>query len=247
VPELIRRVPVRNFVDHGPTVEEGEAATALYDAYVAARKTGRHLQVAPGDVIPIEGIDVRVVSSGGSLLTRAIANGGGANALCSNFAQRDPDPTENARSVGLAIAHGEFRLLDLSDLTWNKERDLVCPNNLLGTFDVYVSTHHGTESSGPPVLVHAIRPRVAVMNNGARKGGSRQAWRVIRDAPGLQDLWQLHFAIEGGKSFNSPEPFLANVDESTAHGLKVSAQADGAFTVTNKRTGVTKRYAPRTR
>jgi competence protein ComEC len=247
VPELIRRMPVRNFVDHGASVEQDAAAAALFDGYVAARKTGTHLQVEAGDAIPIGGIDVRVVAADGQLLTRAIGDGGRPNPLCHQFTARDADASENARSVGLAIAHGQFRLLDLSDLTWNKERDLVCPNNVLGTFDVYVSTHHGMDASGPAVLVHAIRPRVAVMNNGARKGGTRQAWRIMRDAPGLQDLWQLHLAADSGPEFNSPEPYLANVDESTAHGLKVSAQADGSFAVTNARTGQTKRYPPRRR
>jgi beta-lactamase superfamily II metal-dependent hydrolase len=247
VPELVRRVPVRVFVDHGPSVEQDEPAARLFDEYLAARKAGIHLQVEAGDAIPIEGLDVRVVSSAGDLLARSIGNGGAVNPLCAKFTPRDADPSENARSVGLAIAHGEFRLLDLSDLTWNKEGDLVCPNNVLGTFDVYVTTHHGIDQSGPAVLVHAIRPRVAVMNNGARKGGSRQAWRIIRDVPGLQDLWQLHFAADAGPDFNSPEPFLANIDESTAHGLKISAQADGAFTVTNARNGHTKRYPLRRR
>jgi competence protein ComEC len=247
VPELVRRVPVRTFVDHGPSAEQGEAATALYDAYVAARKAGTHLEVEAGDLVPIAGIDVRVVAAAGGLLTRSIANGGAPNPLCSHFTPRDADPGENARSIGLAMTHGQFRLLDLSDLTWNKERDLVCPNNVLGTFDVYLTTHHGMDTSGPEVIVHAIRPRVAVMNNGARKGGTRQAWRVIRDAPGLQDFWQLHFAVDAGPHFNSPEPFLANLDESTAYGLKISAQPDGSFTVTNGRNGHAKRYAARRR
>lgn len=247
VPELIRRVPVLNFVDHGPSVEQDAAAVALFDGYVAARKTGTHLQVEAGDAIPVDGLDVRVVSAGGQLLERAIGNGGAPNPLCHQFTPRDADPSENARSVGLAIGHGQFRLLDLSDLTWNKERDLVCPNNLLGTFDAYISTHHGMDASGPAVFVHAIRPRVAIMNNGARKGGTRQAWRIIRDAPGLLDLWQLHFAVDAGPDFSSRERFLANVDESTAHGLRISAQADGSFTVTNGRNGYMKRYSARRR
>jgi competence protein ComEC len=247
VPELLRRLPVKTFVDHGPTVEQDEAATSLFNGYLEARKTGRHLLVRAGDTIPIAGIDVRVVSSGGELMRRAADNGGSANPLCRAFTPRDADPTENARSVGLTIAYGRFRLLDLGDLTWNKERDLACPTNVLGTFDVYLTTHHGTDTSGPAVLVHAIRPRVAVMNNGARKGGSRQAWRIIRDAPGLEDFWQLHFAVDAGPEFNAPEAFLANLDETTAHGIRISAQRDGSFTVTNPRNGHTKRYASRSR
>jgi competence protein ComEC len=241
VPELVKRVPVKAFVDHGPTVETGEAPTTLYNAYVEARKTGKHLQVTAGDVVPIKGLDVRVVASGGELLSRPLTTGG-ANSLCQSFAPRDADPSENARSVGTAITHGRFRFLDLGDLTWNKEGDLVCPDNVLGRFDVYLTTHHGTDTSGPPVIVHAIRPRVAVMNNGAKKGGSKAAWRVVRDAPGLEDLWQIHYAVDAGTDHNSAEQFIANMDETTGHGIRISARSDGSFAVTNERNGHTKQY-----
>lgn len=243
VPELVRRIPVKTFVDHGPTVETGEAAGALYDAYVEARRSGHHLEVQPGDVVPVAGVDVRVVAANGDLLSRPLTDGK-RNPLCASFAERPPDPGENARSVGTVVTHGRFRMLNLGDLTWNKERDLVCPANLLGTFDVYLTTHHGTDTSGPPVLVHAIRPRVAVMNNGAKKGGSRAAWRVVRDAPGLQDLWQLHHAVDGGRTHNVSNELIANLDETTAHGIRISAKTDGSFTVTNERTGRSRRYGP---
>jgi competence protein ComEC len=242
VPELVRRLPVRTFVDHGPSVEQDERGTALFNAYLEARKTGQHLQVKPGDKIPISGVDVVVVSSGGELLSQPMSGDARPNPLCRDFTPRDADTTENARSVGLAISFGRFRFLDLGDLTWNKERDLVCPMNLLGTFDVYLTTHHGTDTSGPAVLVHAIRPRVAVMNNGAHKGGSRQAWRVIRGAPGLEDIWQLHFAVDAGADHNAREPFLANLDETTAHGITIAAERDGSFVVTNARNGEARRY-----
>jgi competence protein ComEC len=119
---------------------------------------------------------------------------------------------------------------------------LVCPINLLGTVDVYLTTHHGTDSSGPPVIVHALKPRVAIMNNGATKGGSPEAWQTIHESPGLEDLWQLHYAQAGGKDHNVAEAMIANPDESTAHYIKVSAQRDGSFTVTNSRNALTKSY-----
>ena len=242
VPELVARVPVRTFVDHGPTVETGAAPDALYKSYLDARRTGRHLQVKAGGGVAMKGIDVRVVSANGELISTPLA-GSAPNPLCASFTPRDPDPGENARSVGLVITHGNFRFLNLGDLTWNKERDLVCPNNVLGTFDVYLTTHHGTDTSGPPVIVHAIRPRVAVMNNGAKKGGAKPAWRIVRDAPGLEDLWQVHYAADGGPDHNAPEPFIANMDETTGHGIRISARSDGSFAVTNERNGHTKQYA----
>jgi competence protein ComEC len=243
VPELAQRIPIKTFVDHGASVEAGDAATALFEAYTQARKTGHHLEVKAGDMLPMKGLDIRVVAADGEVISRAIA-GGNTNSFCSSFTPKAPDAGENARSVGMAIGFGRFRMLNLGDLTWNKERELVCPTNLLGTFDVYLTTHHGADSSGPPVIVHAIRPRVAVMNNGAKKGGSKSAWQVVRDTRGLLDLWQLHYAADNGASHNSPEALIANLDESTAHGIHISARSDGSFSVTNERTGQTRRYAP---
>ena len=164
--------------------------------------------------------------------------------------------------MGAVIAYGRFRMLDLGDLTWNKERDLVCPNNLLGTVDVYLTTHHGLNLSGPPVLVHAVRPRVAVMNNGPRKGGSRETWMTLKSSPGLEDIWQLHYSVQrpanrgfyetadpGGSDLNAGESLIANLDESAAHTpayyIKVSASADGGFVVMNSRNHFAKTYSAR--
>ena len=243
VPQLAARMPVRTFVDHGPTVEQGDAPAKLFSAYTEERAKGRHLQVKPGDKIPIAGVDVQVVAAGDEAIAQPVAGAGAPNPLCAQFKAKDPDPSENARSVGTLLTFGRFRLIDLGDLTWNKEHDLVCPNNRLGTVDVYLTTHHGLDQSGAPVLVHALNPRVAVMNNGARKGGSPAAWQVVRSSPALEDLWQLHYAVEGGRDHNVAEPFIANMDESTSHGIRISARADGSFTVTNGRNGQSKTYA----
>src|SRR5260370_29068498 len=51
------------------------------------------------------------------------------------------------------------------------------------------------ERAGSPLLVHAIAPRVAVMNNGPRKGASPEAFRTIEGLPPLEDLWQLHYSV----------------------------------------------------
>jgi len=248
VPAIAAKMPIGTFVDHGETVEHGAQPDALYKNYLEVRGKGRHLQVKPGDTIPIKGLDVRVVTAGGEHIATPIAKSGTAgkpNALCSAFTPRDVDPTENARSVGIVVTFDHFRFVDLGDLTWNKEHDLVCPNNVLGTVDVYLTTHHGLNQSNAPVLVHAIQPRVAVMNNGAKKGGSPEAWQTVHDSPGLQDLWQLHYAVAGGADHNVAETFIANVDETTGHGIKVSAQRDGSFTVTNARNGYSKQYPAR--
>jgi beta-lactamase superfamily II metal-dependent hydrolase len=245
VPQLAGKLPIRTFVDHGPSVESGERPDALFKAYADVRAKGKHLQVKPGDKIPIAGLDVQVVAAGGEHLAKAINGGGQPNALCADFKPKEADPSENARSVGMVLSFGSFRMLDLGDLTWNKEHDLVCPNNLVGTVDLYLTTHHGLDQSGPAALVHAVAPRVAIMNNGAKKGGMASAWKNIRDSPGLEDLWQLHYAVDAGAEANVAESFIANRDETTAHGIRVSAGRDGRFTVTNTRNGMSKTYQPR--
>jgi len=254
VPELNARLAIRNFVDHGlPTAQELKDNEALYQAYLKVRAGGRHISVKPGDKIPIGQLDVQVVTSGGERLGAPLAGAGAPNPLCRDFAAKPETPLmggENGRSVGLVIGYGSFRTIVLGDLTWNKEHDLVCPNNLLGSVDLYLTTHHGLNISGPKALVHALRPRVAVMNNGPTKGGAPEAWRIVRDSPGLEDFWQGHYSVKAGRDHNAPEQFIANLDETgatcAAHWIKVSARPDGSFVVTNGRNGFSKTYKPRT-
>jgi hypothetical protein len=119
----------------------------------------------------------------------------------------------------------------------------MCPNNLIGTVDVLLVSHHGLNQSNSPALIHAVHPRVAIMNNGAKKGGSPDAWQIVKDSPGLEDLWQLHYAVEGGKDHNVPDSFIANVeDNDTGKYLKLTVDPNGSFTVWNQRNKFEKVY-----
>jgi beta-lactamase superfamily II metal-dependent hydrolase len=245
-PELAGRIPIGTFVDHGRSVESGKDEDALYHAYVQVRDHASHLIVRAGDRIPIEGLDVRVVSSTGQTIQRPLAGAGQSNPVCKTTKPRAVDPSENAQSVGMVITFGKFRMVDLGDLTWNKELALACPENKLGTVDVYLSTHHGLDQSNAPAIVDALRPRVAITNNGATKGGEAEAFATIRNVPGIEDIWQLHYAQNAGTENNAPEPFIVNVDQdASVSWIKLSAGADGGFTVTNSRNGKTKTYPPR--
>jgi competence protein ComEC len=246
VPPLAAKIRVIHFVDHGASVESDKDANQLFSAYRQVRDRGQHIIVKPGDKIPIKGLDVEVVAAAGKLITAPLEDAGAANPLCAATQLRAADPTENAQSVGILIRFGKFRLMNLADLTWNKEFELACPVNRIGAVDVYLSTHHGMNLSGPAAIVHALAPRVAIMNNGARKGGTPEAWQIVRSSPGLEDIWQLHYAVEGGKQNNVSEQFTANPEEDCrGYGLKVSASADGSFVVTNMRNGFAKRYQPK--
>jgi len=244
VPQLVAKLPVKHFVDHGPNNETGAGPDALYSAYKNAWGTGEHIAVKPGDKIPVKGLDVLVVSANGELIHTPLKGAGAPNARCGKDERRPEDKTENARSTGTLITFGKFRMIDLGDLTWNKEQDLVCPNNLVGTVDVYLTTHHGMDMSGSATIVHALKPRVAIMNNGATKGASKPAWEVVHSSPGILDLWQLHYAVNGGADHNVNEQLIANPDEKNDKGnyLKLSAEANGNFTVTNPRNGHSKTY-----
>jgi beta-lactamase superfamily II metal-dependent hydrolase len=245
VPQLAAKLPIRNFVDHGESVEHGGRASELYNAYTEYRAKGTHLQVKPGDTIPIKGLDVKVITSGGAQLGQALAGAGQPNPICSQFKPHDPDTTENAQSVGTLITFGGFRAIDFGDLTWNKEYDLVCPNNRVGTVDLYIVSHHGMDASGSPALIQALLPRVAIMDNGAHKGGTPPAWDAIHGSPGLEDIWQLHYSVAGGKDHNSPDPFIANLDEvgDTGNWIEVTVRPDGSYTVYNSRNKYSKSYS----
>lgn len=242
VPQLVEKLPVKNFVDHGPNNETGKNPDALYKSYEEVASKANRITVKAGDTIPIKGVEVRVLTANGG----HIADGGTANSLCSTAKAYPEDPTENARSVGVLVTFGKFRMINLGDLTSRKELELVCPENRVGNVDLYLTTHHGMNTSNAKEIVYALQPRVVVMNNGAKKGGSPDAWQILRKSPGLLDLWQLHFALAGKTENNSPESFIANLEEGCAgQYLTVSANPDGSFAVANARNKYRKDYPAR--
>lgn len=245
VPEVAARIPVGTFVDHGPNTENDAGAKKLSEAYAKVLAGARHLVVKPGDRIPLAGVDVNVVAAGGQTLGAPLGDGQAAapNPACAATRPQAADPSENARSVAVLLNYGRFRFADFGDLTWNKELQLVCPGNLLGTVDVFLVSHHGMDISNSPAMVQALHPRVAIMNNGAKKGGAPGAFDVLRKSPGLEDLWQLHLSIPA-KDRNGADQFIANpaAEGDQGHWLKLTAEADGSFTVTNGRTGFAKKY-----
>ena len=257
VVELAGLIPIRHFVDHGPSQEETRNVPQTYAAYLKIRGEGQHILAKPGDKIPVAGIDVQVISSAAETITKPLAGAGAANPLCAGFVPKDEtlDPLvggENKQSVGMVISLGKFRVGDFGDLTWNKEHDLACPNNLIGQLDVYIVSHHGQDISSLPMLVHAEAPRVAVMDNGAKKGGAVATFETLKTSPGLEDLWQLHYAVDAG-DHNMPEKFIANQgvggtaqtgvpDEGVVNYIQLTARPDGSFTVKNSRNGYQKDY-----
>jgi len=270
--ELARQIPIREFIDHGANVQPAPATDAfLKDIYPKLHSQAKHTVVKPGDKIAVSGVDVRIVTSAGDTIKTALPGAGKPNPDCANFKSGENN-AEDPQSVGSHITFGKFRALHLGDLTMNKEFELMCPNNRLGTVDVLLGLHHGQPSSNSPVLIHAIQPRVAIMNNGIRKGGDPAVMKVIYTSPGFENLWQLHFSQLSGQEYTVPGIFIANtLDEElsampvapmpppqpgaaaaappahngTAYWIKVSAEQDGSFTVSNSRNGFSKKYESR--
>jgi len=246
-PQLAARIPIGSFIDHGDNSETNNEPTMVgWRAYQKLLADGKYkrLSVKPGDKLPIHGAEFIIVNGGGKVLDKPLAGAGHENANCKPTAQPPADHTENEFSLGLVMNFGELRLVDLGDLPWAKELELMCPVNKLGKADIYIATHHGFDFSGSQALVHGIAARVAIMENGAKKGGSPSAWDIVHSSPGLVSLYQLHWSEEGGAAHNSGPEFLANLDGPDAgHFFKLTAHADGSFDVQNSRTGKTEHYA----
>ncbi len=247
-PQLLARIPIGAFIDHGPNREpdnqETEQGWVAYQKVIADQGAKR-ITAKVGDILPIRGFRAQVVSSDGELLRKPLPNAGAQNPVCSTTDKRPADQTENARSLGTIITFGKARILDLGDLTWDKEMELVCPANKLGHVDIFIVSHHGSLQSNSPALLAAISPRIAIMDNGADKGGSPSSWDTIKNSPKLEDLWQLHFSNEGGVAHSSAGPFVANLAEPDAGNyLKLSVWPDGNLEVFNSRTQSTKHYTP---
>ena len=247
VAQLASRIKINAFFDHGLNTEDDTRGNyAIYEKIAAQSK---RTIVKPGDEIPLKGIRVQVLTSAGADITKPLPGAGQPNPWCASQPAPLPDTGENPQSVGMLITFGKFRFIDLGDLTDQKGLGLVCPNNLIGTVDLYLVTHHGTQHPGTgdvsnaPAIVYALHPRVAVMNNGAIKGGHPVAWQIIHDSPGLEDFWQLHYSMAGAEKHNVPDQFIANVGgNDEGYYIKVTAEANAAFTVTNQRNGYSKTY-----
>jgi len=246
---LASKLPVRHILDNGPLQTTGKGVEKRYEVYSVIRDKMPHTTVKPGDRIPIKGVDVQVVSAGTKLIGKPVKGGGEANPACGTT----PQPAEivgdreDNMSIGLLFTLGRFRMLDLADLEGYYSYGLGCPSNLVGKVDAYFVSVHGQFKGSSPALERAIAPRVAIMNNGAKKGGDAQTWPVLRGTTGLEDIWQLHFSVAGGKEKNPPDDFVANPEPVNCQGkwIKLSAGRNGSFTVTNSRNGFSKTYRPR--
>jgi competence protein ComEC len=215
---LYEKIPMKHFIDHGEDRDTREQVKGFYAWYTAmTEKAGTRTIAKPGDKIPIKGLNVEVLTADGKVLKKPIAGAPGAgkpNPACSGYKkQAENTDLDNAASLALVMQYGKFRTVNMGDFVYNEEGDLMCPNNPIGTIDLYLTSHHGTDQSGSAALVHALQPRVAIMHNGTRKGGALPVYHVLQTSPGLEDLWQLHWSYTGGLENNPPGVYIANIED----------------------------------
>lgn len=267
LPELATRIPIKDFIDHGMNIQPGPNIDPTLQKYAELYAKAKHTVVKPGDKIPVNGLDWRIVAAAGEAIKTPLPGAGTPNPFCANFKPLDIPRTEDDMSVGSYITFGKFRTNVFGDMQLNRQFDLMCPMNRLGTVDLYLVARHGNINSD--LLVQPLHPRAAIINNGTRKGGQPEGMKVLFGSPGLEDVWQIHFSQLSGQEYTVPGMFIANtVDEAqnaiavapaaapaqgqqgppaprhngTAFYFKVSAQQDGTFTITNPRNGFVKTY-----
>jgi len=183
----------------------------------------------------------------GATLPAPLEGAGQRNAACADLEHPPESRGENPRSIAIRLRFGAFRFLDVGDLVASKMADLVCPVNLVGEVDAYLIAHHANSDASLPAVFAAIHPRVAIANNGPWKGATPPTMTALHELRPPVDVWQLHRTINYGAE-NFPENFIANLEFEAADGaswIKLSATENGAFSITNGRTGWTKHYAAR--
>lgn len=256
VPQLVERIPVSTFIDHGDRDPRDAESTSDYDGYKKVLASGKYKRVSvkAGDKLPLEGFDGTVIAAAGRVLAKPLPGAGAANPLCDKAPAVLTDTEENGQSLAFVLRFAGLTIVDGGDLTLDRERMLVCPVNKVGQVDLMIVSHHGVDWSSSPVWINSLAPRVAEMDNGSNKGGSTSVIDTIKASPRLQALYQLHLAPptsyrnpgqtqQGGAEHNTAAEFIANGAGVVGKRVDVTVNPDGSMDVLNQGTGQTKHFA----
>jgi competence protein ComEC len=253
IDRLSKLMPIHHFYDRGipdKLDEDPKNFPTLIQGWKTASK-GKSKALRPGDEIELKqaegapAVKLLCLCAAGEVLPDKA--GAAKNPIAKDHKPKDEDKSDNAKSLGFRLSYGDFRFLDLGDLTWNLEYKLVSPSDKIGPVDVYQVTHHGLDISNNPVLINTVKPRVAVFNNGPEKGCAPAVTATLRRSPEIKAIYQLHRNIKVGSQENTEPDYIANADEKCqAESIKLSVASDGkSYTVTVGSKGKPKRYETR--
>ena len=255
VSELLEAIPVGHCYDHGNIqlakednprwAQMAETSKARYEMYSSAcAKIGRTI-LKPGDRLPIKGIDVEVIHAAGKWVTQPLAGGGAPNPACATANQPDlvPRDLEDNASLGLLYTYGKFRFYDPADLEGHSAHELVCPNNPIGTVDLWAVNVHGQNKGYSAAMASSLKAPVVIEFNGNGRGNDPDVWAGLHSLSTTPDIWLLHFNERSGAEKNPPPDFIANLTGADGmKGIKISVEQNGTFTMINERNGFTKTY-----
>lgn len=218
IARLVELIPVRRYYDHGlPTTPTIDVFPNLINVYKQTTE-GKTETLKPGDEIKLRNarsmsrLKLEVVASNG--IVKGEPPGAPQVRVCNSDSKVMPeDKTDNANSIAFVLNFGSFRFFDGGDLTWNVENKLVCPRDLVGAVDVYQVNHHGFDISNNPELVRILNPRVAIINNGARKAGEARTFALLKGLPAIEGIFQLHRNVLTSAADNAPADYIANEEE----------------------------------
>jgi beta-lactamase superfamily II metal-dependent hydrolase len=251
VHRLAELMPIRHYYDRGipdRLAEDPKNFPLLIQAYRKA-SGGKSHTLSAGDEIPLKqgsGPKLRLLCLCSRSEVIPDRKGAPDNPIAKEHKPQPVDPSDNARSLGFLLSYGNFRFLNLGDLTWNIEYKLVHPSDKIGPVDLFQVTHHGLEISNNPVLLSTVRPRVAVFCNGPHKGCHPSVTAALRRIRDVKAIYQLHRNLEAAASENTDPAFIANRERSAGEGIQVAVAPDGqSYTVTAGSKGKARRYQTR--
>jgi len=215
---LAKLMPIKNYYDHGlPTAPAADIPPDLIEAYRTV-SAGKSIALNAGDEIRILGdrsaprLRFRILAANATVVGEE--KGAPQIKQCgTDFKPIVEDKTDNAQSLSMMLTFGGFRFFNGGDLTWNVENKLVCPKDLVGPVDLFQVNHHGSFSSNNPALVRVLKPRVAVIDNGPRKGGDPKTYATLKSVPEIEAIYQLHKNVLSSWNNNTASTYIANDDE----------------------------------
>src|SRR5437667_12762518 len=77
--EVAKRIPIQEFIDHGPNVQPAPAIDPILQQYAVLNAKVKHRVVKPGDKVDVTGLGWQIVAAGGRVLSSALPGVGSSN------------------------------------------------------------------------------------------------------------------------------------------------------------------------